>query len=73
MNNFMLLSAQVAEELSSEASVFFGSAENIIESLKIMGLGMLGIFIVTAVIIAMVTLLNITTSGMKKKKKDEDK
>lgn len=58
---------------SGDVSSFFGSAENIIQALKIMGLGMVGIFVVTIVIILLVTLLNKVTSGAKKKKDDENK
>ena len=64
------LSTLPAAELASEAEGFFGNMEGILESLKIMGLGMVGIFIVTAVIVILVTLLNKSTSGKKKK---EDK
>lgn len=64
------LSSMPASELASEAEGFFGSMDTILESLKIMGLGMVGIFIVTAVIVILVTLLNKSTSGKKKK---EDK
>lgn len=75
MKNLMLLAVFVAQEISSvfsgeitsEASSIFGSASNIMQSLKIMGFGMLGIFVVTAVIVLMVTLLNKITSGIKKK------
>ena len=38
------------------------SVENLLEALPIMGKGMLGIFVVTAVIILAVTLLNRTGS-----------
>lgn len=64
------LSSMPASELAGEAEGFFGSMDGILESLKIMGLGMVGIFIVTAVIVILVTLLNKSTSGKKKK---EDK
>ena len=40
------------------------SVENLLEALPIMGKGMLGIFVVTAVIILAVTLLN-RTGGKK--------
>lgn len=49
------------------------SLENLLSALPIMGKGMLGIFIVTAVIILVVTALNYTTSPREKKKKDENK
>ncbi len=59
-------------------SVFFGSftalsgnGGDILSALKIMGLGMVGIFIVTVVIIALVTVLNKVTSGIKKDKKED--
>lgn len=38
------------------------SVENLLETLPIMGMGMLGIFIVTGVIILFVTVLNKITS-----------
>ncbi|MBQ8210541.1 MAG: hypothetical protein IJZ35_08175 [Clostridia bacterium] len=49
------------------------SIENLLASLPIMGKGMLGIFIVTAIIILVVMALNYTTSPRAKKKKDENK
>lgn len=67
------LSSMPASELVSEAEGFFGSTENILESLKIMGFGMVGIFIVTAIIVILVTLLNKSTSGIKKKKDKSNK
>ncbi|MDD6479416.1 MAG: hypothetical protein PUF48_06400 [Oscillospiraceae bacterium] len=39
------------------------SLENLVDVLPIMGKGMLGIFIVTAVIIAFVAILNSTTKN----------
>ncbi len=66
------LSSMPASELASEAEGFFGSMDSILESLKIMGFGMVGIFIVTIVIILLVTLLNTITSGTKKKKDKEN-
>lgn len=39
------------------------------DTLSILGLGMLGIFIVTAAIIIMITLLNLFTSPVKKRKR----
>ncbi len=47
------------------------SIENLLASLPIMGKGMLGIFIVTAVIILVVMALNYTTSPRTKKKKED--
>ena len=47
------------------------SIENLLSSLPIMGKGMLGIFIVTAVIILVVMALNYTTSPRTKKKKED--
>ena len=43
------------------------------ETLKIMGLGMLGIFIVTAAIIIMITLLNLLTAPSRKRKRSGDR
>ncbi|MBQ8524849.1 MAG: hypothetical protein IJ457_09525 [Clostridia bacterium] len=42
------------------------SVDNLMNSLPIMGKGMLGIFAVTVVIILVVTVLNKVTSGKKK-------
>lgn len=42
------------------------SVDNLMNSLPIMGKGMLGIFAVTIVIILVVTVLNKVTSGKKK-------
>ena len=42
------------------------------DTLSIMGLGMLGIFIVTAAIIISITLLNLITSPIKKRKRSGD-
>ena len=39
------------------------------DALRIMGLGMLGIFIVTAAIIIAITLLNLITNPIKKRKR----
>ncbi|MEA5047842.1 MAG: hypothetical protein VB034_04440 [Eubacteriales bacterium] len=39
------------------------------DTLSILGLGLLGIFIVTAAIILMITLLNLLTAPVKKQKK----
>ena len=64
------LSTEAISEIASEAAGFlsnFGNMENIMESLKIMGLGMVGIFGVTAVIVILVSLLNKSTSREKKK------
>lgn len=46
------------------------NVEQLLDSLPIMGMGMLGIFIVTAIIICSVFLLNFFT---KPRKKDENK
>ena len=43
------------------------SVDNLMNSLPIMGKGMLGIFAVTVVIILVVTVLNKVTSGKKKR------
>jgi hypothetical protein len=64
------MSSEAVEEIASEAAGFlsgFGNWDNVMESLKIMGLGMIGIFAVTAVIVVLVTLLNKSTSREKKK------
>lgn len=58
---------------SGETAFAFGSTETILQALKIMGFGMVGIFIVTAVIIILVTLLNKATSRPKKNKDEEKK
>lgn len=47
------------------------SIENLLASLPIMGKGMFGIFIVTAVIILVVMALNYTTSPKTDKKKED--
>ncbi len=58
-------------EVSTEVGFDFRiSGENLMTSLPIMGKGMLGIFVVTAVIIVCVSLLNHFTSPDRKKKKD---
>lgn len=41
------------------------------DTLSILGLGMLGIFIVTAAIIIVITLLNLLTAPSKKRKKSD--
>ncbi len=46
------------------------SVDNLLQALPIMGMGMLGIFIVTGVIILIVTLLNKLTSGSDKSDKE---
>ncbi len=46
--------------------------EYLLNALPIMGKGMLGIFVVTAVIILVVMALNYTTSPKAKKKKEEN-
>lgn len=48
------------------------TTENVATSLSIMGQGMLGIFIVIAAITGVTTLLNTVTSGMGKKKDDDE-
>ncbi len=48
------------------------NTELFIESLQIMGKGMLGIFAVTAVIILVISLLNLTTKPKDKDKKNDD-
>lgn len=48
------------------------TTENVVTSLSIMGQGMLGIFIVIAAITGVTTLLNTVTSGMGKKKDDDE-
>ena len=59
-----------AEEIQYEFKV---TPENFVDSLPIMGTGMLGIFIVMGVIIACVASLNKVTSSDKKAKKKEKK
>lgn len=41
------------------------------DTMTILGLGMLGIFIVTAAIIIMITLLNLLTAPSKKRKQSQ--
>lgn len=41
------------------------------ETMKILGLGMLGIFIVTGAIILVITLLNLLTETFKKRKQSD--
>lgn len=48
------------------------SVEAFLQSLKYMGVGMLGIFIVIAIIVLMVTLLNKVTSHFDKKNNEKD-
>lgn len=48
------------------------SVEAFLQSLKYMGVGMLGIFIVIAIIVLMVTLLNKVTSHFGKKNNEKD-
>lgn len=48
------------------------SVEAFVQSLKYMGVGMLGIFIVIAIIVVMVTLLNKVTSRFGKKNNEKD-
>ena len=43
------------------------------DALRVMGLGMLGIFIVTAAIIITITLLNLLTNPVKKGKRSGDR
>ena len=43
------------------------------DTLRILGLGMLGIFIVTAAIIITITLLNLITNPVKKRKRSGDR
>ena len=43
------------------------------DTLSILGLGMLGIFIVTAAIIIMITLLNLLTAPSRKRKRSGDR
>ncbi len=45
----------------------------ITDTMSILGLGMLGIFIVTGAIIITITLLNIITNPIKKRKNSGDK
>ncbi len=48
--------------MNLEATATFG------ETMRILGLGMLGIFIVTAAIIIVITLLNLITESVKNRK-----
>ena len=68
-----LITMTLLSVFSGDVSFAFGSVENILACLKIMGFGMVGIFVVTAVIILLVTLLNKATSGVKKKSDEEKK
>ena len=47
------------------------STDNLMEALPIMGKGMLGIFIVTLAIIAVVVILNSTINSITAKKKND--
>jgi len=48
------------------------STDNLMKALSIMGMGMLGIFIVTIVIIAAVIVLNKSINGISASKKKSD-
>ncbi|MEZ4627610.1 MAG: hypothetical protein R2912_05820 [Eubacteriales bacterium] len=49
--------------MNLEAAASFG------ETMRILGLGMLGIFIVTAAVIIVITLLNLITETVKNRKR----
>ncbi|MEG1528336.1 MAG: hypothetical protein RR248_01970 [Clostridia bacterium] len=49
------------------------NTDTVLQSLKVMGLGMFGIFVVTGVIIGIIVLLNKVTNLPKLPKKDKDK
>lgn len=55
-------------QAGAETGIKFGyDAEKFLKALSVMGMGMLGIFIITGVIILSVILLNKITSPKKKK------
>ena len=61
--------AELVEEVTRGEVGF--TPENLSWSLPIMGKGMLGIFIVTAIIVLVTVVLNKATSSKKKEKKDK--
>ena len=72
-NYITTLSAEgeLKEPVTTEETVANSSFENFLKTLPVMGKGMLGIFIVTAVIILTIIALNKFTSRPPKKENDE--
>ncbi len=74
MENTTTIIEQTTEAVTQAMQYKFDiTPENFINSLPIMGKGMLGIFIVMAIIIGCVALLNFATSPDRKAKKLEKK
>ncbi len=69
-NENVLLMAPAAEETASAVKEFEGetNVEHMLETLPMMGKGLLGIFIVTIIIVASTIILNKVFSGKKKSK-----
>ena len=63
----------VSEAASEAASGFLFEPMNFVSSLKYMGLGMLGIFIVIGVIIGCTYLINAVFSRKDRNRKDSDR
>ena len=70
MGQIMVLAAQVAQQATQYK--FAITLDKFLESLPIMGKGMLGIFIVMGIIIAVISILN-DLKLPEGKKKDSDK
>ena len=69
-NMFLLNASKAVEAASQGVKVEFKGFGQLLESLKYMGIGMLGIFIVTVVLIMCISILN--KIGELKKSDDEN-